>query len=87
MIDAGFIDPETTASTTVNADLDGRTAWGEMWAVRVAESDFADHAMGNGLATRDELQEIAHAFRHWAGQPDGFWAWMDGEVIGVSPPD
>ena len=87
VIDAGFIDPETTASTTVNADLDGRTAWGEMWAVRVAESDFADHAMGNGLATRDELQEIAHAFRHWAGQPDGFWAWMDGEVIGVSPPD
>ena len=82
---AGFTNVETTASTTAHTDQEGRTVWGEMWAVRVAESDFADHAVENGLATRGELQEISNAFRQWAAQPDGFWAWVNGEVIGVCP--
>ncbi len=84
--EAGFTDTETTAATTVHTDQEGRTVWGEMWAVRVAESDFADHAVGNGFATRDELREISDAFRLWAAQPSGFWAWINGEVIGVRPP-
>ncbi len=84
---AGFVNLRATAGTTVHADVDGRAAWGRMWAVRVVESDFAEHAVENGLATRSELQEIAQAFRQWSAQPDGFWAWLNGEVIGVCPPD
>ncbi|MCY3576232.1 MAG: methyltransferase domain-containing protein [bacterium] len=85
--EAGFTDIEATASTTAHTDHEGRTVWGEMWAVRVIDSDFAEHAVGNGFATRDELQEISEAFSQWAAQPDGFWAWVNGEVIGVCPPD
>ena len=84
--EAGFTEIEGTASTTAHTDQEGRTAWGEMWAVRVTDSDFADHAVDNGFATRQELQEISDAFRQWAAQPDGFWAWINGEVIGVRPP-
>ena len=84
--EAGFTDIETTATTTAHTDHEGRTVWGEMWAVRVTDSDFADHAVANGFATRDELQEISHAFHQWSTQPDGFWAWVNGEVIGVCPP-
>ena len=87
VIEAGFADAEATASTTAHTGPEGRTEWGEMWAVRVADSDFANHAIDNGFATRDELQEISNAFRQWAAQPDGFWAWVNGEVIGVCPPD
>ena len=85
VIEAGFIETETTTSTTAHTDPEGRAAWGEMWAVRVPDSDFAEHAVGYGLATRAELQKISAAFRQWAGQPDGFWAWVNGEVIGVCP--
>ena len=85
--EAGFTDVEATATTTTHTDPEGRTAWGEMWAVRVIDSDFAEHAVGNGFATRDELREISDAFRQWAVQPDGFWVWVNGEVIGVCPSD
>jgi len=85
-MEAGFTNLEATASTSVHADPEGRTVWGEMWAVRVIDSDFAEHAVGNGFATRDELEEISDAFRQWSAQPDGFWAWVNGEVIGVRPP-
>jgi len=85
--EAGFTNIETTASATAHTDHEGRTVWGEMWAVRVIESDFAKHAVDNGFATRDELREISAAFRQWAAQPDGFWAWVNGEVIGVCTPD
>ena len=83
--EAGFAEPVATTSTTTWADPDGRAEWGEMWAVRATDSDFANHAVGNGLATRAELHEIADGFRQWASRPDGFWAWLNGEVIGTRP--
>ena len=83
--DAGFVDPIVSTSTTTHANGDGRAAWGGMWAVRVVDSDFADHAINSGFATRTELQEISDAFSRWAASPDGFWAYMCGEVIGFRP--
>lgn len=82
---AGFVDPVVTTGTVNHADPEAREAWGGMWAVRVVDSDFADHAVNHGLATRTELQEISAAFRRWAASPDGFWAYLCGEVIGVRP--
>ena len=56
-----------------------------MWGVRVIDSDFARHAVDHGLSTNAELQEISDAFRHWSNQPDGFWAYLCGEVIAACP--
>ena len=86
VMQAGFVDVETTVDTTVHADADSRSAWGEMWAVRVLDSDFARHAQTHGLADQAELQEISDAFRRWAAQPDGLWAWINAQVIGTRPP-
>ena len=86
-MEAGFDEIAATASTTTHTDQEGRTVWGEMWAVRVIDSDFAKHAVDNGFATRDELEEISAAFSQWAVQPNAFWAWINGEVIGTCPPD
>jgi len=82
---AGFADPVVTTRNTTYASPDGRVAWGGLWEVRVVESDFADHATRNGLATRAELVEISAAFRRWSGEPDAFWAFLNTEVIAVSP--
>ncbi len=86
VLEAGFIEPIVTSSTNTFADAEGRTAWGGMWAVRVTDSDFADHAVSGGFATPADLTEISIAFTRWAAQPDGFWAWLNGEVLAVAPP-
>ena len=82
---AGFVDPVVTTSTTTHADADSRAAWGGMWAVRVTDSDFAEHAVSTGLAMRGDLVAISAAFRRWADHPSGFWAYLCGEVIAVRP--
>ena len=28
---------------------------------------------------------ISAAFRRWADNPSGFWAWLNGEVVAVKP--
>ena len=85
VLQAGFVDPVVTTSTNTYTDADGRAAWGEMWAVRVVDSDFASYAVDGGFATREELEEISDAFRRWAARVEGFWAWMNGEVLAVRP--
>lgn len=85
VVEAGFVDPEVTTSSVAHADAEGRATWGEMWAERVIDSDFARHAVDHGLSTRTELQEISDAFRRWSTQPDGFWAYLCGEVIATCP--
>ena len=54
-------------------------------SVRVTDSDFAQHAVSGGFATRSDLVAISVAFRRWADHPSGFWAWLNGEVVGVKP--
>ena len=82
---AGFVDPVVTTSTTTHAEPEARQSWGGMWAVRIVDTDFAEHAVNLGLATRSELEEISAAFCRWAASPDGFWSYMCGEVVGVRP--
>ena len=82
---AGFADPVVTTRTTTYATPDERIAWGGLWEVRIIESDFAEHATRNGLATRAEPVEISAAFRRWTGRPDAFWAFLHAEVLAVNP--
>jgi len=82
---AGFVDPVVTTSTTTYADAAGREFWAGMWAERVTDSDFAQQALAGGFATRSDLVAISVAFRRWADNPTGFWAYLCGEVVGVRP--
>ena len=86
VLQAGFVEPTATAGATTYADAEGRAHWGGMWAVRITDSDFARHAIAGGFATPDELTEISAAFSRWAAHPDGFWAWLNGEVTAKTPP-
>lgn len=85
VLEAGFVNPSVTTRTTTYATPEDRVAWGGLWAVRVMDSDFADHAVRGGFATRDELVEISAAFRRWTDRPDGFWAFLHAEVLAESP--
>ena len=82
---AGFVDATATSSTWTFADPERRAWWGGLWADRVEQSSFAEQAIEYGLSDRDELTRIAAAWRHWAEQPDGYFALLHAEVLARRP--
>jgi len=85
VVEAGFVDEFTTASTWHYSDAEATTAWGTQWASRVSEGAFADQAVATGAATRPELEDIAQAWREWAAGPTSFFAFIHGEVVARKP--
>ena len=80
-LDAGFTDVRSSSSTWTYADPASCAWWGGLWADRCEQTAFGDQAVEYGLATRDELADIATAWRAWATQPDAFFAVLHGEVL------
>jgi ubiquinone/menaquinone biosynthesis C-methylase UbiE len=78
---AGFETAKASSSTWTFADAEACAWWGGLWADRCLHSAFGDQAVQYGLATREELAEIAAAFRQWAAAPDAFFAVLHGEVL------
>lgn len=78
---AGFTSVRTTTSTWTYADPETCKWWGGLWADRCERSAFGEQAIRYGLATREELADIASAFREWADKPDAFFMIPHGEVL------
>ncbi len=83
VIEAGFVEVQASARPWVFADAESCAWWSELWAVRITEGTFADHAVEFGMAGRAELDEMAAAFRRWGARPDAFWALLHGQVLGT----
>ena len=84
-LDAGLVDVEASASTWWYADDESRLGWAELWAVRITEGAFATQATEAGLTDPAELVRLAEAWRSWARQPGGFFAFLHGEVLARAP--
>jgi SAM-dependent methyltransferase len=78
---AGFTDLRASAAVWLYATPDERSWWGGLWADRVTKSDFAEHAVGYGLATGQDLQRLAGAWRRWADSDDGWFLIPHGEIL------
>ena len=78
---AGFTDIRASASVWLFATQDERSWWGGMWSDRVTQSAFAEHAVGHGLATREDLQRMAGAWHRWASSDDGWFLIPHGEIL------
>lgn len=81
---SGFSDITVTSSTWEFADPDSRDWWSGLWADRVVQSSYGEMAKKDGLATEEELDAIAEAWRAWAAAPDGFFLCPHVEVIAVA---
>jgi len=81
---AGFTDIRASASVWLYAAPDERGWWGGLWADRVTQSGFAEHAVGHGLATRRDLQRLAGAWRRWASSDDAWFLIPHGEILCVA---
>ncbi len=78
---AGMYDVTATSSTWCYATPETRDWWGGMWADRIVGSALADQLVGEGRATREELEEISDAWRRWAADPDGWFSVHHGEIL------
>lgn len=78
---AGFGDVTASASAWCWSTPDEREWWSGVWSERATSSAFAEQALEYGLATPLDLQEIAEAFRRWAGDDDAWWAMLHGEIV------
>lgn len=70
-----------SSSTWCYADPASRHEWGAMWAERITGSAIAEQLLTRRLATSDELQAIAAAWRGWAAEPDGWLSVLHGEIL------
>jgi len=58
-----------------------RAWWGGLWAERCVMSNFAHQAKEASLADDVALEELAHEWRNWAEEPDGWFIVPNGEII------
>ena len=80
---AGFAweDITTTTSTWCFSTPADRSWWSSMWADRTLHSAFAKQAKNVGLASEDQLQQIAQAWHAWGDHPAGWFLVVHGEII------
>ena len=78
---AGFGDVGTSASAWCYAQPDERVWWGGLWADRISSTQLAEQAVERGLATGDELADLADAWRTWAAHDDAWFAVPHGEIL------
>jgi ubiquinone/menaquinone biosynthesis C-methylase UbiE len=78
---AGLTDVRPSASVWCFATPDDRAWWGGLWADRVTSSSLGDQALERGLATRDDLDAMAAAWRSWSVDDDGWFAVVHGEIL------
>jgi SAM-dependent methyltransferase len=79
--EAGLSDVRYSTSTWTFATPEDRAWWGELWADRTVDSSLAEQAVAYGAATPDELAEVAAGWRGWAGERDGVFVVLHGEIV------
>jgi SAM-dependent methyltransferase len=84
-LDAGLEDVRYTTSSWTFATPEDRAWWGETWAERTTGSGLAERAVADGLATADELADVAAGWRAWAADPGAVFVVLHGEVIARAP--
>lgn len=79
---AKFTEVTASASVWCYADDATRAWWSELWARRMTESPVAAQAVSEGIATTEELAEVAAGWRDWANSgPDAWFTVLNGEVL------
>jgi SAM-dependent methyltransferase len=78
---AGFSSIEPSASVWVFADPERRGWWSATWAERTVSSGMASRAAELGLASVEELADMAAGWRAWAQHPDAWFCVMSGEIL------
>lgn len=79
--EAGFSETRVTTATVSYMDPGATCEWGKTYAERTLHSNLADRAVGYGIATRSELEDIAAAWRTWGRDPDAFFCFSHTQIV------
>lgn len=79
--EAGFTRVISSASVWLFESPEERAWWGQSWASRAVDSQFAEHALEMGLADRETLERIAAGWLEWAAADDGWLLMPHGEIL------
>jgi ubiquinone/menaquinone biosynthesis C-methylase UbiE len=79
--EAGFEAMDVTSSNWTFHTPAERAWWGQLWADRVRQSEFAHQGLEYALTTPAELEEIAAAFEAWASDEGGVFVVVNLEVV------
>ncbi|MDQ3384910.1 MAG: methyltransferase domain-containing protein [Actinomycetota bacterium] len=82
--DAGLHDVTYTTSTWTFATPQDRAWWAGLWAERTVASTFAEQAVAYGVATPDELAEMADGWRAWAADTGATFTVVHGELVALT---
>ena len=82
--DAGLHEVTYSTSTWTFATEDDRTWWAGLWADRTVASTFAEQAVAYGVATGDELAQMADGWLAWAADPSATFTVVHGELVAVT---
>jgi SAM-dependent methyltransferase len=78
---AGFREVHSSASAWCYARPEEREWWSGLWADRITRTRLAEQAVERGLATSDELADLAVGWRTWAAHDHAWFAVLHGEVL------
>ncbi len=78
---AGLREVTAGSSTWCFASPEDRVWWGGLWADRMVHSGVARQAVDRGIATADELEQVADGWRRWAEHDDGWFSVLHGEIL------
>jgi len=80
-IEAGCSEVTASASAWCYATPDERAWWGGLWADRIAGTALGARAVELGIASPQELPELAEAWHTWAEADDAWFAVLHGEIL------
>ncbi|GHH85556.1 hypothetical protein GCM10018793_54020 [Streptomyces sulfonofaciens] len=80
-LEAGFTDVTAGADTWCYSTAEERAWWSGSWADRTLAPEYAERAVRDGHATREELEQVSAAWREWGAREDGWFAVLHGEVL------
>jgi ubiquinone/menaquinone biosynthesis C-methylase UbiE len=78
---AGFSEVKAMASVWCFSEPEDRAWWGGLWAERITKSPLAERATELALASPEELERVADAWRAWSADPDGWFTVLHAEVL------
>ncbi|NNC92251.1 MAG: methyltransferase domain-containing protein [Acidimicrobiia bacterium] len=76
---AGFEHLHATAAAWLYATPEERRGWAELWAGRRLREPADNSVYG------EDFDQIVEAFHRWAAKPDGWFAFIHGEVLARKP--
>ena len=80
--EAGLTDIVYSTSTWTFSSPDDVVWWSSLWADRTSSTHLGRSAIEFGLATQDQLNEIAAGWRAWGRQPNAMFVVLHGEILG-----